>query len=66
MERGRKRKAEQMQAKRRDRVGSEHGAAKLKKYHGEEHMRVTQTHTDTQCAARDELGGIQLTVHYNL
>lgn len=29
-------------------------------------MRVSQTHTDTPCAACDELGGIQLTAHYSL
>lgn len=29
-------------------------------------MRVSQTHNDTPCAARDELGGIQPTAHYSL
>lgn len=33
---------------------------------GGQHMRVSQTHTDTPCAACDELGGIQLTAHYSL
>lgn len=44
-------------------VGSEHDTAKSKNLHREEHMRVSQTRADTQCAARDELGGIQLTAH---
>lgn len=47
-------------------VGSEHDTAKSKNLHREEHMRVSQTRADTQCAARDELGGIQLTAHSNL
>lgn len=57
------REIEQVQARGAHGVGSEHDTAKLKNEHREEHTRVSQTHTDTQCAARDELGGIQLTAH---